>query len=235
MKEHLSFKQLSEYNEKTLISAADYQTIEKHLEECPVCRMELDKIRDMLQMLAGLKDFIGSPAGDLTPEIIRQIKGKGHPHFSQQYRWKRYLPAAASAASIAIITSYLLFPSSYNGQPPVSQTATQYEAGGRTKRGGKMTLYSNHSLSGTASLLKKYNVRNLQISGNCVIGEIGRDQYEKLRRELQYSNLFDGRSARRNPLIHEVSTSDAQEDRYRYGPGSGMTGDEAVKIVLDVK
>lgn len=100
-------RKLDDYLDGTL-GEGERQEVEEHLEECQVCRAELEKVRDLVAAAGDLPRVV-EPPRDLWPHIDREIDGLPLRH---RTLWSaRYLLAAAAIALVLIssaITAALL-------------------------------------------------------------------------------------------------------------------------------
>jgi hypothetical protein len=72
MTRHLEFEDLQDYQED-LLPPERAGEISRHLEECPLCRRELQALRDLLDEMAGLPEE-AEPTRDLWPQIQWRLR-----------------------------------------------------------------------------------------------------------------------------------------------------------------
>jgi anti-sigma-K factor RskA len=104
--------------------------LERHLEECPECRRELDQARqshDLLRQLAATE-----PPSELKGQLLAQVRGETPGHSRGWWLWG----SAAAALLLVAILGVGLF-REVTGDPaptvPLSATALAPEAGGEAR------------------------------------------------------------------------------------------------------
>lgn len=86
------------------LSAEEEHELEQHLEECPRCRDELDRLRQTHTLLRELA--VSEPPADLKSRTMAQARGETTTRLG--VRWKLWVPAAAALLLAAILGVGLL-------------------------------------------------------------------------------------------------------------------------------
>ena len=117
------------------LTAEEEHELEDHLEECPRCRDELDRVRQTHTLL---REFaVSEPPADLKSRTMAHVLGE--PTTRRGVRWKLWVPAAA-ALLLAAILGVGLLQTILGGSPdgvPLTATALAPGASGEL-RGEKM-------------------------------------------------------------------------------------------------
>jgi hypothetical protein len=107
----------------------DLAKVEAHLADCPICRVELDSLRDTVQLLTGAPELLEPPAG-LRERVLAAARESNEAAASapeparsspRKLRWseRRWWPVGlASAAALgAVIVGIVVSQNSSTGQP----------------------------------------------------------------------------------------------------------------------
>ena len=86
------------------LTAEEEHELERHLEECPRCRDELDRVRQTHTLLRELA--VSEPPAELKSRTMAQARGETTTRFG--VRWKLWVPAAAALLLAAILGVGLL-------------------------------------------------------------------------------------------------------------------------------
>jgi hypothetical protein len=107
----------------------DLAKVEAHLADCPICRVELDSLRDTVQLLTGAPELLEPPAG-LRERVLAAARDSNEavtpapepaPAAPRKPRWRerRWWPVGlASAAALgAVIVGIVVSQNTSTGQP----------------------------------------------------------------------------------------------------------------------
>jgi anti-sigma-K factor RskA len=113
------------------LSAKEERELERHLEECPKCRQELDQIRHthyLLRQLAANK-----PPAELTGQVLAQVRSEIPMRSGSG--WRLWVSAAAAVLIVAVLGVGLFRTISDNSSSGVELAATSLapEAGGKVQ------------------------------------------------------------------------------------------------------
>ena len=86
------------------LTAEDKHELEHHLEECPRCRDELERVRQTHNLLRELA--VSEPPAELKSRTMAQARGETTTRF--EVRWKVWVPAAAALLVATILGIGLL-------------------------------------------------------------------------------------------------------------------------------
>jgi anti-sigma-K factor RskA len=113
------------------LTVEDRRELERHLEQCPRCRHELERVRqthDLLRQLA-----TNEPPAELKDQMLAQIRGELQARSG--VRWWFWVSAAAALLVVAVLGVGLL--QGITGDPssgvPLTATALAPEAGGEVQ------------------------------------------------------------------------------------------------------
>jgi anti-sigma-K factor RskA len=113
------------------LSVEDRRELERHLEGCPRCRQELERVRWAHALLQATADV--APPAELKDQMLAQMRGELQARSG--LRWWFWVSAAAALLVVAVLGVGLL--QGITGDPssdvPLSPTALAPEAGGEVQ------------------------------------------------------------------------------------------------------
>ncbi len=165
-KDHISFELLSDLYDENLSVQDEVESILDHIDSCPECSLEYERLKDSLRLVSQLKiDYIHSD--NFACNTV------------EKYRWRKrrkllFKSLPSVAASVLIISAVTLYQSGIyspgTGNTPVAENK----------------IYNPQKIVG---LIGNSDGRIVKITDNYIEGEIEFDEFRKLKRLLGHNGF----------------------------------------------
>jgi len=163
----ISFEKMSDFCDNQIATEEEKQTISDHIEICPTCGLEYEKLKKTFNFLNDYKKY-SFDLTKITDSTMIKIQKK-----ERKKKILKFVPMAMAASLLLVFGVSFLFNSS-NAKSPIN------------------TEFANNNISDSSKviqIIKKNNASLLRITDNFIEGEIDRTDYNKLRRELGFRKV----------------------------------------------
>ena len=192
---HIPFEKLSDFFDEDISIEEERRQITGHLDECFLCKTEMDRLRNTIFHCTALRDSIFCTDGfnEHTMKVIRWRK--------RRKSFIRVIPAVA--ASVVILGGINFFSGALTGP----------DSGVIVSSSGTAAVSDTEKV---VDILSTNRAKILKVSDLYIEGEVSADQFQKLRRELGFrkvvynvvnrSSSDSGKMSKWNSNIEEVGT-----------------------------
>ena len=206
---HVPFEKLSDLLDNDCTSA-EREDILRHLDFCPDCRQEYQRLKNTLEMCSDLAS-VRFDYSDLMRRIDRKARFR---------RISKLLlrVGPAAAASIILLFSFALYEGGHLNDGGASYSPQQVA---EKEASAPSAPESSSDVEQVIGILRDNNATILNVSDMYVEGKISLSQFEKLRRDLGFRRVTYGIISEASPQVHGIMKSNIEEVVSQDGFGNG--------------